>query len=73
MAKPITVYPMHLFFGATDYAFNSKFNSSKVYNCTAYNRHIDEMLTDLLDSDFQYLTTDVKVACLKAFMVKYLL
>lgn len=73
MAKPITVYPMHLFLSATDYAFNTKFNSSKVYNCNAYNRHIDEMLIDLLDSDFNHLTTDLKVACLKAFMVKYLL
>ena len=73
MAKPITLYPMHLFFSATDYAFNSKFNSSKVYNCTAFNRHIDEMLTDLLNSDFQNITTDAKVAVLKAFMVKYLL
>ena len=73
MAKKISVYPMSLFFGATDYAFNSKFNSTKSYNCTAFNRNIDEMLTDLLDSDFQYMTTDLKVACLKAFMVKYLL
>ena len=73
MAKPITVYPMHLFYSATDYAFNAKFNSSKVYNCTAFNRNIDEMLTVLLNSEFKHVTTDVKVACLKAFMVKYLL
>lgn len=73
MAKSNFIYPMHLFFSATDYAFNSKFNTSKVYNCTAFNRNIDELLTDLLDSDYQYSTTDVKVAILKAFMVKYLL
>lgn len=68
-----SIYPMDLFFSATDYAFNAKFNSSKAYNCTAFNRHIDEMLTDLLNSNFKHLTTDVKVAYLKAFMVKYLL
>lgn len=64
---------MHLFYCATDYAFNAKFNPSNVYNCTAFNRHIDEMLTDLLNSDFQHIKTEDKVAVLKAFMVKYLL
>ena len=73
MSSKISIYPMHYFLFANDYAFNAKFNASKVRNCTAYNRHIDELLTDLLNSDFKNTTTDLQVALLKAFMVKYLL
>ena len=58
---------------ATDYAFNAKFNQTKFYNCNAFNRHIDEMLTDFLKSSFKNLPIDSQVVYLKAFMVKYLL
>lgn len=63
---------MQFLSGATDYAFNSKFNHSNTYNSTAFNRQFDEQLSDLLKSSFQYLSTDEQVVCLKALMVKYL-
>lgn len=60
------------FLSVTDYAFNAKFNKSNTYNCAAYNRQFNELLTDLLKSDFKNYLPELQVACLKALMIEYL-
>ena len=72
MKAPASFNPYSLLSSVTDYAFHSKFNSQHTYNSTAFNRRFDEELSDLLNSDFQFLSTESQVAYLKAFLVKNL-